>query len=194
MYSGDGNYILLGGKGNDTIYTGSGTNTVVISKGDGNDTMYAEGDKTTVKINSAKVNDSIFYNKKDVDLLLTYSHAKSKTKEIITLKNYFNDDGSVRNSEVYLETLSTVKISDVIPYGIVGLMGAKSSSASLPDKLVITDFAIDTIKADVAGWQSSLGGNLNDYTGVQNIVNNDLNNTNILCAVVNQDSSLVQPV
>ena len=104
------NNILIGGKGNDTIKTGKGKETVVINKGDGNDTIYHNAKQTTVQIKGAKANDTQEFTQKGKDLILTYSHAGTKIKEVITFKNYF----TLKNQNIYLKTTKTQKLTDLI--------------------------------------------------------------------------------
>ena len=104
IYGGDGDDEIQGEKGNDTIYTGSGNNTVYIHKGDGHDTIYHQGEKTSIAFDDFNEFDSnISFNKNNNDLDMIYSHT-DKTKEIITIKDYFTSDGKVASEGIYIQT------------------------------------------------------------------------------------------
>ena len=114
IYGNDGNDTIAAGKGVDTIYTGSGTNTILFNKGDGNDIIYCEGQKTTLKFTNPKAGDWISaFVKKGNDLLVTFTPegASLSDSETVTLKNYYNSDGTIRNDEIYIQHLETYRLS-----------------------------------------------------------------------------------
>ena len=116
---GAGNDVTAPGKGDDIVYTGVGENKVIINKGDGNDKIFHEGSKTTLKINAPSTKDTVTFTKKNNDLILTYTHEKlasetAAVKETINFRNYFNTDGTPVSEEIYLQTNSVQKISDMI--------------------------------------------------------------------------------
>ena len=129
LNGGDGKDIIKGGKkndtitggtGNDTIYTGKGTNTLVINKGDGNDTIYTQGTKTTLKFNKPNSKDKAnAFEKKGNDLILTYTHTKAKkdkknVTEKLTLKNYYKNDGTIANNNIYIQDKKNQKVSSLV--------------------------------------------------------------------------------
>ena len=100
---------FIGGKGNDIIKTGKGTSTIVINKGDGNDTIYHNSKKTIIKVNKAKANDKQEFARKGNDLILTYTHGGTKTKEVLTFKNYYKGNKNIYLGKQKLETLINAK-------------------------------------------------------------------------------------
>ncbi|MBR6098892.1 hypothetical protein IKP85_04025 [bacterium] len=111
---------FIGGKGNDTIKTGKGTSTIVINKGDGNDTIYNNGKKTTIKFNKPNSKDKVTaWEKKGNDLIMTYTHVKAKKEkkavtEKITLKNFYKNDGTIANTNLYLKNKYNKKTSTLV--------------------------------------------------------------------------------
>lgn len=104
LYGGDGDDNFTGGKGNDVVYTGSGNNTVYIHKGDGHDTIYHQGEKTSIALDDfSEFDRNISFNKNNNDLDMIYSHTY-KTKEIITIKDYFTSNGKVASKGIYIQT------------------------------------------------------------------------------------------
>ncbi|MCR4880469.1 MAG: hypothetical protein K6A44_00750 [bacterium] len=159
----DGDNVVTAGKGKDTIVTGSGKNTFIINKGDGNDTIDASlSDKATIKIGSANKKDTMSFVKKDNDLVMTYSHVKAKNdksavKEVVTIKNYFNDDSTIANKEYYLTTTSTKNLSYYLDkYGIT-LSGKNTIIGTDYNDTIKTSDSADTINA-------GLGTNIIKFT------------------------------
>ena len=109
IYGGKKNDKIYGGKGNDKIYTGKGTNTLYINKGDGNDTIYHQGKKTVIKVNKAKSSDNQSFEKKGNDLIMTYTHGGTKTKEVLTFKNYYKGNKNIYLGKKKLETVINSK-------------------------------------------------------------------------------------
>lgn len=104
LFGGSGDDTFDGGKGNDEIYTGSGNNTVYVHKGDGHDTIYHQGNKTSIDLDDfSEFDNNVSFNKNNNDLNMIYSHT-DKTKEIITIKDYFTSDGKVASKGIYVKT------------------------------------------------------------------------------------------
>ena len=120
IVGGTKNDTITGGKGNDIIKTGKGTNTIVINKGDGNDTIYVQGTKTNIKFNKPNSKDKITaFEKKGNDLIVTCTHAKLKgekkaVSEKITFKNYYNNDGTLKNDNIFIVHKKTVRLSSTM--------------------------------------------------------------------------------
>ena len=163
------NDTITGGKGNDTIYTGLATNTVVINKGDGNDTVYCQGTKTTIKMGSPNAKDKVTWQKKNNDLIMTYAHYKAKSdkkqvKEVVTLKNYFKDDGTIVNDNIYLQNKKTAKLSDLFKAsGALKLVSVSNKTyGSYLNETISGTTSADTIYGN-NGNDSIKGNSGNDY-------------------------------
>ena len=116
IYGGKNNDVITGGKHNDTIYTGAGSNIVKINKGDGNDIIVNQGKKLVIQMGTPHAKDKTTWQKKGNNLIMTYAHYKAKgdktlVKEIVTIKNYFNSDGTIANNNIYLKNKTTNKLS-----------------------------------------------------------------------------------
>ena len=164
---GNGNDTLYGGTGNDKIYTGAGTNTVVINKGDGNDIIYHQGDKTTLQIGSANAKDSMSFTKNANNLVLTYTHVKAKgektnVKEVVTIANYFNSDGSVKSDNIYLKTTENKKISEFIKSKGLNITGSGTINGTVLNDIITGSGNNDTINSGI--------GNDKVYAGAGNDV------------------------
>ncbi|MBR6098744.1 hypothetical protein IKP85_03260 [bacterium] len=147
---------FIGGKGNDTIKTGTGkSSTIIINKGDGNDTIYTKGKPTLVKIGSASTKDKMAFSKTGKDLKLTYTYVKTskdkkQVKQTITFKNYFNKDGSVYKDNITLQTKSKSKIVALLKSkGLTMTAKYETTFVGTPFKDTITGtYGNDTIKGN----------------------------------------------
>ena len=97
---------VIGGKGNDTIYVGSGENHLIFNEGDGRDTIYmtkAAGN-SNLEIDSSNLG----YTKNGNDLVIKRDTTLSdKTSDSITIKDYFK-----QNSEHF--SVNDESIKDIL--------------------------------------------------------------------------------
>ena len=176
IYGGKKNDKITGGKGNDIIYSGNGTNTVYLNKGDGKDTLYHEGKKTTIAINKSNKADTVSFSKQGNDLIMTYKRkgVKASKSETVTIKDYFNADGSVNtkisnavllNSKKYKnkKLQRIVKSFNIIPDGnrLIGSAAGDKLTATGASQYVDGGIGNDTITG-LSGNNTLLGGTGDD--------------------------------
>ena len=174
IYGGKKNDKIYGGKGNDKIYTGKGTNTVYLNKGDGKDTLYHQGSKTTIQINKANAADKTSWVKQGNDLIMTYTRkgVKASKSEVVTIKDYFNEDGTIKSDAIWLKNKQNKKLSEIFAQQGLSLKAVANKIAgsylsdvingTAANETITAGAGNDTINAG-AGVDKIYAGAGNDY-------------------------------
>lgn len=104
---GDGNDTYIGGAGNDSLIGGNGNDTYVFSKLCGNDTITLGTSGKDNLIFTDVAFDDLQYEKKDMDLIITYNKVKDTenpddegTPETVIIKDYFKANNHFLVSDV----------------------------------------------------------------------------------------------
>lgn len=107
LIGGNGNDTLEGGAGDDMLFGGAGNDTYVFSKNCGNDTITLGSSGKDSLIFTDVSFDDLQYEKKDMDLVITYNKVKDPDKqddegtpETITIKDYFKANNHFLVSDV----------------------------------------------------------------------------------------------
>ncbi|MBQ6516689.1 hypothetical protein IJI31_05865 [bacterium] len=145
IFQGDaGNDIYYSGQGTDTFIGGIGVDTYVFRKNDGNDGILEYGSSDIIRFIDVAWNELTFTNC-DNNLHITYGDSS------VTVNNFFNPDGTIRNN-----VLDTVYTSEVeLPHSIADEANIKKAffTSKYFNNLNFTrngnDLTISTISGDV---------------------------------------------
>lgn len=194
LYGGAGNDTIKGGTGDDTIvggldndklYGDAGNNTFIFNDGDGRDTIYSGSGTDTLEFVDMTADDLNFvYDKASGSLIINYG---SRNYDYVYLDSYIKNNSTT--SVKYVKTKDpndpnnqiTIKLSDLINQNMVHITAdaKKKTNGTVYNDVITSDNKGSVTIDGGAGNDSIIGGKYNDtlYGGAGNdtIYGNDGN-------------------